>query len=128
MRLTLPCSKWHYEMSKPCYPSCLLSCPTLWDLNGLVLSLVEGFFGESPTQAGVCLIFNICSFRYHANTFLLMCGSRGRRLVINSFYHTCILSILNPFSYYTTYLFWLTTSYYCPFFTMLTWSYHWRFK
>jgi hypothetical protein len=53
-------------------------------------------------------------FKYRVNTFLFMCGSRDRRLVISSSYHTYILFIFNPFFYNIMYLFWLATSYNCP--------------
>jgi hypothetical protein len=44
---------------------------------------------------------------------LCLCGSRGKRLVINSSYHTCILFIFNPLLYNMTYSSWLATSYNC---------------
>jgi hypothetical protein len=105
---------------------CLFLGPTFWKFNSLILYLVASFFGKLPTQARVCLAFSRRSFKYHANTFLFMCGFRGRRLVINLFYHTYISCILRPLLYNTTYLFWLATSYSCPFFIVLMWSYHWR--
>jgi hypothetical protein len=57
--------------------------------------------------------------------FSLMCGSRGRRLVISSFYHISILFIINSLSYNTMYPSWIVTSYSCPLFIVLMWSYHW---
>jgi len=81
----------------PVIPSCLFSNPTVWELSGLVLSLVVGFFGELIIWVGVCFIFNRCSFKYHANKFSFLCGFRGMHLVINSSYHTCILIIPGPF-------------------------------
>ncbi len=110
------------------YPSpitlgCLLLGPTLWEPNGLVLSPIVSLFGGLPTWAKNCLAFNTHSFKYHANTSLLMCGSKGMCLIINSSYHTCILFILNPLPYNIMYLFWLVTSYNCPSFTVSMWSY-----
>ncbi len=59
---------------------------------------------------------------------LFMCGSKGRRLVISSSYHTNISYILNPLSYNIMYPSWLATSYSCPFFMVSMWSYHWWSK
>jgi len=110
------------------YPSpitlgCLFLGRTLWKLNGLVLSPIVSFFGGLPTWAKVCLTSNRHSFKYHANMSLFMCGFKGRHLVINSSYHTCILFVLYPFPYNTMYLSWLVTSYNCPSFTVSMWSY-----
>jgi hypothetical protein len=102
---------------------CPFPGPTFWKPSGLVLFLVVGFFGRSLIK--VYFIFSSHSFKYHANMSPLMCGFRGRHLVINSSYHTCISFIFSPLPYNTTYLFWLAISYGCPFFTMLVWSYHW---
>jgi hypothetical protein len=60
---------------------------------------------------GICIAFSRCSFKYYGNMFFLMCKSKGRRLVINSSYHTCISSIFNPFPYNITYSSYLVTSY-----------------
>jgi hypothetical protein len=103
-----------------------LSSRTLWKPSGLVLSLVAGFFGESSTWVEVCLYFNKFSFKCHVNTSPLMFD--GKHLVISSYYHTYISFILNRLPYNTTYPSWLVTSYNCPFFMMLMWSYHWRRK
>jgi hypothetical protein len=55
-----------------------------------------------------------------------MCKSKGKRLVINLFYHTNISFIISPFSYNIMYPSWLATSYnYAPF-MMSMWSYHWQ--
>jgi hypothetical protein len=75
--------------------------------------------------AKISFTFNKCCFRYHVNMFPFMCGCKGRRLVINSFYHTYILFIFIPLPYNTTHPSWLATSYNCPFFTVLVSSYHW---
>jgi len=99
-----------------------------WKPNGLVLSLVIDFFGGSFTWVGVYLAFSRCSFKCHANMSLLMCGSKGRHLINNSFYHTYISFILNLLLYNSMYLSWLDTVYGCPPFTMLMWSYHWWSK
>jgi hypothetical protein len=92
------CWDWHFlvmdnttRCSSHVTPSCLLSSPTLWELNGLVLSLVVGFFGRSPTRVGVCFAYNKFFFKYRVSMFPLMCKSRGKHLVISSSYHTCIL-------------------------------------
>jgi len=106
-------------------PSCSFWGPTLWKLNGLVLPPVAGFFGGLLTWIRFCFTLNKCSFGYHTNTSLLMCGSRGRCLVINLSYHTKISFIINSLSYNITYLSWLATSYSCPPFMVLVWSYHW---
>jgi len=90
---------------------CLLSNPTLGELNGSILSPIASFFGGSFTQVGLCFTFNKHSFKYHANMSSLMCGSKGSCLVFNSSYHTYILCILNPLPYNTMYLSWLATSY-----------------
>ncbi len=87
---------WHFHVrngSMRC-PShvtlgCPLSGPTLWKPSGLVLSPIASFFGESPTRVGVWFVSNRHSFGYCASMFLLMCGFKGIRLVINSSYHTC---------------------------------------
>ncbi len=125
LTLAFPRSRWHYEILNLVTLDCLLLGPTLWRFNGSILSLVVSFFGGSLTRAEVCLAPSKRSFRYHANTFLFMCRSRGKHLVINLFYHTYISFILNPFLYSITYLSWLATSYCCPFFIVLVWSYHW---
>jgi hypothetical protein len=102
--------------------------PTLWKPSGLVILLVVGFFGRSPTWARVCFSYNKRSFRYHANTSPFICKYRGKCLVINLSYHTYIPFIPNPLPYNTMYPSRLATSYSCPSFTMLMWSYYWRFK
>jgi hypothetical protein len=83
------CWDWHFPILdnitrclSHVTPSCLLSSPTRWELNGLVLSLVVSFFFGSPTQAGVCFTSSRHSFKYHVSTSPLMCGFRGRRLVL----------------------------------------------
>ncbi len=131
-RCSSTCWNWHFLVPNgttkcPSFvtPSCSLSSPTLWKPNGLVLSLVLGFFGGSPTWAKVCFISSICSLRYHVNMFPFMCRSKGGRLVINLSYHTYILFILSPLLYNSTYMSWFATSYGCPFFTMLVWPYYW---
>ncbi len=70
----------------PITPGCLLSSPTFWKLSGLIFSSVASFFGKLFTWTKFCFTFNKCSFTYHANTFLLTCGSKGKCLVINSSY------------------------------------------
>jgi hypothetical protein len=124
LSLAFPRSKW--SMKYPCFNTLgfPFSSPTFWKLNGSALSLVASFFGKSLTQAGICLASNWWSFRYHGNTSLFMCGSRGRCLVINSSYHTCISFILSPLPYRCTH-FGLPKSTVCPSFTMSIWSYHW---
>jgi len=107
-------------------PGCLISCPTLWELSGFVLSPITIFFGRLPTQVGICIAFNRHYFKYHVNMFSPMCGSK--HLVINSSYHTSISSIFNLLPYNTTYLSCLATSYGCPFVIMSVWSCHWRFR
>jgi len=62
------------------------------------------------------------------NMFPPMCGSKGRCLVINLSYHTCISFTFSPFPYNIMYLSWLATSYGFPSFMMLVWSYHRQFK
>ncbi len=57
---------------------------------------------------------------------LIMCGSKGRHLVISLSYHTNISFIVSPHFYSIMHLSWLATSYSCSFFTMLMWSYHWQ--
>ncbi len=104
----------------------LLLGPTFWEPNDFVLSLVVGFFGGSLTQARIYFVSSRHSFKYHASTSLLMCGSRRRHLVISSSYHTYISFIVNPIFYNIMYPSWLVTSYRCPsFFMVLMWSYHW---
>jgi hypothetical protein len=59
------------------------------------------------------------------SAFLFMCKSKGKCLVISLSYHNNISFIIGPFAYNITYLSWLTTSYNCPPFMVLVWSYHW---
>jgi len=66
------------------------------------------------------------SFKYHVNTFLVMCESKGKCLVINSSYHICISFILNPLPYNIMHSSWFTTSYGGLSFTMSMWSYYWQ--
>ncbi len=115
-------------MFKTCYLGLFTFKSHILKLNGSILSLVVGFFGGSPTQIGVCFASSKLSLKYRVSTSLLMCGSRGRHLVISSSYHTCILFIFNPFFYNITYLSWLATSYNYPSFTVSMWSYHWWFR
>jgi hypothetical protein len=107
----------------PSYP---LSNHTFWKHNGLILSLVVGFFGRLPTWIGIYFAFNRCSFRNHVNMALLMCKSKGKCLVISLSYHICISFILNPLLYNIMYSSWLASSYSCPSFTVFLWSYHWQ--
>jgi len=102
--------------------------PTFWETSGSILSPIASFFNKSPTQAKVCFNSNKHSFEHHAITSPLMCGCKGKRLVINSSYHTYISFILNPLSYNITYSFWLVTFYSYPSFTMSMWLNHWQFK
>jgi hypothetical protein len=125
------CWNWHFPIpngtmrySSLVTPSYSLSCLTIWEPNGLVWSSITSFFDRSPTRAKVCLAFNICSFKYYASTFSFICRSKVRCLVISSSYHTCISFILSPLSYNITYLFGFVTSYICPSFMLLVWSYH----
>jgi hypothetical protein len=108
-------------------PTCPLSGPTLWKPNGSILSLVVGFFGWSLTRAKVCFVSSKHSFGYHVSASLLMCGFKGRCLVNSLSYHTNISFIISPFFYNTSYPSWLATSYNCPPFMMLMWSYHYPF-
>jgi hypothetical protein len=128
LRLVCFHSIWHYEIPKPYYT--MLSAFRSHLLKAQWFNLIPNcrFFSKSPTRTKVCLAFSRCSFKYHVSTFLLVCRFKGMCLVINSSYHTCILFILNPFPYSTTYMYWLATSYDCLSFTMLVWSYHWWFK
>jgi hypothetical protein len=109
-------------------PSCPLSGPTFWDPSSLILSLATSFFGRLLTQTRVCLAFDRLSFRNYTNTFLFMCGSNSKHSVISSSFHTCISFILSPLPYIITYMSWLSTSYGCPSFIVLVWSYHWQYK
>ncbi len=52
--------------------------------------------------------------------------TKGRCLVISLFYHTNISFIINSLSYNIMYSSWIITSYSCPLFTVLMWSYHWQ--
>jgi hypothetical protein len=105
-------------------PRCPLSCPTFWKPSGSILPPVVSFFGRSLAWVGICFLFNRQSFEYRMNMFLLMCGSKGRRLIISSSYHTIILFIISPFSYNIMHPSWLATSYSYPPFMVLVWSYH----
>jgi hypothetical protein len=71
------------------------------------------------TRTKVCFIFNRCSFKYCVSMSPLMYRSKGRCLVISSFYHTNISFIINSFFYNTMYSSWIITSYNCPLFTVL---------
>jgi hypothetical protein len=127
------CWDWHFPILhkiKRCLSHITLGCSllgsTLWKLNGLVLSLVVNFFGGLLTRTKVCFVFNRCSFKYRVSMFPLMCRSKGRCLVISSFYHTNILFIINSLFYNTMYPSWIVTSYNCPFFTVCVWLHHWQ--
>jgi hypothetical protein len=123
LTLTLRRSRWHYKIFEPCYPkmSALMSHPLL---NGSILPLVANFFNRLLTQTRICFPFSRHSFGYHTSTFLLMCKSRGRCLVISSFYHTNILFIISPLLYNIMYPAWFATSYNCAPFMVSVWSYH----
>jgi hypothetical protein len=62
---------------------------------------------------------------YHVSMFLVMCRFKGMCLMISSSYDICILFIFGPLFYNTMFLSWLATSYSCPSFMVLVWSYHW---
>jgi hypothetical protein len=98
------CWNWHFPIPNGVTRyighvtlSCLLSGPTLWKPSGLILSTIIGFFGGSPTRAKVYYASNRCYFRYHVRMYLLICGYKGKCLVISSSYHTFILSICNHY-------------------------------
>ncbi len=98
------CWDWHFPVLdniRRCQslftPSCSFLGFTFWKFIGLILSLVVSFFGGSLTWVGICFTFNRCSFIYYANTYSLMCKSKGKHLVINSSYPS-------PFLYNTMYL------------------------
>jgi hypothetical protein len=61
-------------------PSCSISNPTLWKLNSLILFLVTSFFKGSFIWIKMYFTFNKHSFKYYANTFSFMCGSKGEHL------------------------------------------------
>jgi len=108
--------------------SCSLLGPTFWKPSGSILSWVAHLFGRLPTRAWVCFISIKHYVKYCASMSSFMCRSKGMRLVISSSYHTNILYIFNPLSYNITYPSWFATSYNCPSFMVLVWSYHWRSK
>jgi hypothetical protein len=104
------CCDWHFPIlhkTRRCSSHITLGCSllgsTLWKPNGLVLSLVVNFFGGLLTQTKVCFVLNRYSFKYRVNMSSLMCRSKGRCLVISSFYHTSISFIINSFFYNTMY-------------------------
>jgi hypothetical protein len=105
-------------MFEPCYLSCSFPGPTFWKPSNLILSLVVGFFSRSLTRAWIYFSFSRCSFRYRVNTSPLMCEFKGKCLVINLFYHTNILFIINLLSYNIMYASWLATSFNYPPFTV----------
>ncbi len=78
-------------------PNCSLSNCTFWELSGTILSPSASFFGGSLIWVGNYFASSKCPFRYHASMFPFMCGSKGRRLVINLSYHTYILFISTHF-------------------------------
>jgi len=87
------CWNWHFPVldgttrcSNHVTQRCLLSCPTLWKLNGSSLPLVASFFCGSLTRTTICFPFSRHYFGYHTSTSLLMCESKGRCLVISSSY------------------------------------------
>ncbi len=116
------------DVQAMCTLGCPLSSPTLWELNGSILSPIVGFFNGSLTQVRVYFTFNRRSFKYYVNMFPLICGSKDKHLVISFSYHTSISFTINLLSYNTMYPSWLVTSYSCPPFTMSMWSYHWQFR
>jgi hypothetical protein len=68
-----------------------------------------------------------CSFRCHMNTYPILCRSNCRHLIINLFYHTCILFVFGSFPYNNMYPLWLVTSYSCTSFLLWMWTYYWWF-
>jgi hypothetical protein len=128
LRLVCLHSKWHYKILELYYTKLFTFRSHLMKANDSMLSSIAGFFSWSPTWTKVCFNFSKRSLKYHVSTFLLVCGFKGRCLVINLSYHTYILFIFNPFFYITSYMSWLATSYDCSSFTMLMWSYHWWSK
>ncbi len=126
------CWNWHFPIpdgitrfSSLVTPNCSLSCPTLWKPSG---NYGYEFLWWLFTWTRVCLDYRKCFFTYYVNTYLFMCRSKRKRLVISSSYHTCISFILNPVFYSITYPSWFATSYNCPSFMLLMWSYHLQFK
>ncbi len=125
------CWEWHFLVPNgitkyTCHVtlSCLFLGPIFWEFNGLILFPITSFFGGLPTWIKVYFDCNKCSFRYHVNTYLLMCGSKDKRLVISSSYHTYISYIFIPFPYNTMYPSWLAMFYGCPFVKVSMWLYH----
>jgi hypothetical protein len=126
------CWDWHFfvpngttRYMSHVTPSCVLLSPTLWEPSGSILSPFDKFFGKLLTWSRVYFTSNKHSFRYHVSMSLLMCGFKGRRLVINLSYHTHISFIFIPLPYNIMHLSWLATFYNCPFFVVLVWSYYW---
>ncbi len=114
--------------SSPVTLCCLLLGSTFWEPSGLIYSLVISFFGKLPTWTIICVIFNRHSFKYHVSMFPFMCTFKGKSFVISLSYHTYISFILSPLPSNITYPSWLATSYSCPSFIVLMWSYHWWSK
>jgi len=77
--------------------SCLIKCLTFQKFSGAILSSNAIFFDGPITWVGIYFAFTRCCFRCCANTFLLLCRSNNRGLVINSSYNPFILFIFCPF-------------------------------
>ncbi len=117
------CWNWHFFIlngTTRCLnlviASCPLLSPTFCKPNNSIISPIASFFGRSLTWIGVYFAFSKHSFKYHVSTSPLMCGSKGKHLIISSSYHTCISYIINPLPYNIMYPSWFATSYSCPFF------------
>ncbi len=128
LRLVCLHSIWHYETPKPYYTK--LSTFTSHLLKVQWFNLIPNcrFFWQITymNKSLPCFWYTLLQISCeHISTHVRF---KGRCLVINSSYHTCILFIFNPFLYNTTYMYWLATSYDCSSFTMLVWSYHWWSK
>jgi len=92
LRPTFPCSKWHYEMSEPCYPKVFAFMSHFLRAYWFSFTLVASFFDESFTWTWFCFHSSRHSFRYCVSTSLFMRRSRGRHLGISSSYHISISS------------------------------------
>jgi hypothetical protein len=79
------------------------------------------------TRTKVCFVSSRCSFEYCASMYSLMSRSKGKCLVINSFYHTNISSSIHFLTTLCTHLR-LSHPTIAHFFTVLVWSYHWQFR
>jgi hypothetical protein len=73
---------------------CLFSSPPIWESHGIIISLFINLFDILFTWSWICHIFSRCYFGHHMSTYLILCKSNYKCLII---------------SHVTTFAFWFSS-------------------